>query len=287
MSLDLVRVLNERAGCDLELVELVEQGQSGAAYVRWPDGRDAVVTTALASMGRMRQTAEVLAGVKALGLPVPEHQFLFQLDDGTVAVVQERLPGSSAVVAEVTTVDAIIAMNERFAGLLSDRPDIPAPRLSLGRPGDPISSAPLERHSPRSRRLLRLIQEAGGDGTGEMVGDDLVHVDLTVPNVLFAQDGSISGVIDWSYGVARGDRHYGIVKLLHTLSFDAASPDADHHPSSEAVRWVNQFVEATLDSATLRRYWAHQTLNMLYWTIRAGNESAIDTYVELGESKLA
>lgn len=67
MSLEIFVALNERAGCGLELVGLIEQGQSGAAYVRWPDGREAVVTTAFATIDHMRQTAEVLAEVRALG----------------------------------------------------------------------------------------------------------------------------------------------------------------------------------------------------------------------------
>ncbi len=60
MSREVVLALNERAGCRLEWVGLIEQGQSGAAYVRWPDGREAVVTRAFDSIDRMRQTAEVL-----------------------------------------------------------------------------------------------------------------------------------------------------------------------------------------------------------------------------------
>jgi hypothetical protein len=35
----------------------------------------------------------------------------------------------------------------------------------------------------------------------------------------FAGNGHISGVIDWNYGIARGDRLFGVVKPLHTLSF--------------------------------------------------------------------
>jgi aminoglycoside phosphotransferase (APT) family kinase protein len=286
MSLVAVQALNERAGCRLELVGLVEQGQSGAAYVRWPDGRDAVVTTALTSMEHMQQTAEVLAAVKALGIPVPLHEFLLPLDDGTIAVVQERLPGATAPVADLATVDAIIAMNERFAGLLSDRPDIPTPSLSLGRPSDAIPFSSLETHSPRSRRLLRLIQKAGTDDDGQVVGNDLVHVDLTVPNMLFAPDGCISGVVDWNYGVARGDRHYGLVKLLHNLSFEAASSDLQDRPSPDALRRLDQVVAATIEPPTFRKYWAHQTLNMLYGSFRWGTEKAFVTYLELGENKL-
>ena len=49
MTADLVRALNERAGLALELTGIIDRGQSGAAYVRWPDGRESVVTTAFVS----------------------------------------------------------------------------------------------------------------------------------------------------------------------------------------------------------------------------------------------
>ncbi|HEX4213603.1 MAG TPA: phosphotransferase [Candidatus Dormibacteraeota bacterium] len=150
MSVEVVRALNQRAGCRLDLVGPVDRGQSGAAYVRWPDGRESVVTTAFATLTLMRQTAEVLADVRALGIPVPAHEFLLDLGDGRVAVVQERLPGDQAVRAGVSTVDAIIAMNERFAHLLAGRSDIDAPRLSLGRAGDPTPYQVVEHHSART-----------------------------------------------------------------------------------------------------------------------------------------
>ncbi len=285
MSRDAVRALNERAGCNLALVGLVERGQSGAAYVRWPDGRNSVVTTALTSLEHMHQTSEVLAAVKANGLPVPEHEVLLPLDDGTIAVVQERLPGSTVTAPDTAHVDAIIALNERFAGLLATRPDIPTPRLSLGRPTDAIPTEPIERHSARARRLLHHIRDTATGGP-DIEGDDLVHVDLTVPNVLFDADGGISGLVDWNYGVARGDRHHGLVKLLHNLSHAAIAADSDQRPTQQAVEHVAKVVATTLDPATLHRYWAHQTLNMLYSSIRWGTEQAVQEYLHLGESRL-
>ncbi|SDS31298.1 aminoglycoside phosphotransferase family protein [Actinopolymorpha singaporensis] len=288
MSLDVVQALNEWAGLGLELVGLIEEGQSGAACVRRPDGRDAIVTTAFASIELMRQTADVLAEVRTHGIPVPLHEFVFDLGDGRVAVVQERLPGSTVTKPDAGTVDAIIAMNERFAGLLANRPEVAPPPLSLGRPGDQIPAELIERHSPRARRLLHAVRRVAGDPDAEVVGDDLVHVDLTVANMLFDATGAISGVIDWNYGVARGDRYFGVVKLLHTLSFAAASPDTDVdcRPTADVVARVEEVLARCLDPDMLRRYWAHQTVNMLYVSRRWGTEEAFTTYLDLGESKL-
>lgn len=178
-------------------------------------------------------------------------------------------------------------MNERFAGLLANRPDVEEPPLSLGRPGDTVPFDLIERHSPRARRLLHAIRStAGADRVADVIGDDLVHVDLTVPNMLFDTEGNISGVVDWNYGVARGDRRFGLVKLLHTLSFDAATRPADSRPTPEAVSRVEQVLAGCLEPATLRRYWAHQTLNMLYASLRWGTEKAFSTYLDLGDSRL-
>ncbi|GAB3415416.1 hypothetical protein GCM10027569_36960 [Flindersiella endophytica] len=115
-------------------------------------------------------------------------------------------------------------------------------------------------------------------------------MDLTVPNVLFSADRTITGVIDWNYGIVRGDRYFALVKLLHTLSFDAASapgPGRARPDAAAAVDRVEQVLADRLDPQTLRRYWAHQTLNMLYSSLRWGTEAAFQTYLRLGESKLA
>jgi hypothetical protein len=40
-------------------------------------------------------------------------------------------------------------------------------------------------------------------------------------DVLFSEERTITCIVDWNYGIARGDRRFGLVKLLHTLSFDA------------------------------------------------------------------
>jgi hypothetical protein len=107
-----------------------------------------------------------------------------------------------------------------------------------------------------------------------------------VPNMLFDPTSNISGVIDWNYGVARGDRHYGLVKLLHTLSFDAATTPAHRRPTDTAVTRVERLLNERLAPDTFRRYWAHQTLGMMYASLRWGTEHAFTTYLELGESKL-
>ena len=61
--------INERTGSDLELVGLADQvgGTSSAAFVRWPDGRQAALTRTTTPLAVMRQTARVLGDARRAG----------------------------------------------------------------------------------------------------------------------------------------------------------------------------------------------------------------------------
>lgn len=84
----LIAKVNERTGSDLEFVGTAEHGESGGAtYVRWPDGRDGVLTRTYAPVKRMRITADILSLVQSRGLPVPRHDVVVELADRSVAAV--------------------------------------------------------------------------------------------------------------------------------------------------------------------------------------------------------
>jgi aminoglycoside phosphotransferase (APT) family kinase protein len=163
----------------------------------------------------MRQTARVLEVARAHGLPVPRHDLVTELSDGYVAVVQERLPGRQ--VAEVTpnVVDAFAEMSERFTGLLADHRDVarPAAFPDVGRNdygwGDTIGG-----RGDRGRRLLRRLLAVDGGRPFQMTGDDLVHTDYSLENVLFNERGRISGIVDWNQGAVRGDHRYALIPRL-------------------------------------------------------------------------
>ncbi|MEQ7008793.1 phosphotransferase [Actinopolymorpha sp. B17G11] len=281
--------INHRTGSGLSFVEVAAQGESGgAAFVRWPDGRDGVVTHAPIPPRQARQTAEVLATVRAAGLPVPRHDLVLELADGTAAVVQERLPGSPPRRTDVHAIEAMLAINERFARLLADRPDVVIPPLYLRKSGPVFPRhETLAGYSDRSRRLLRLIREVGNAERHEMAGDDLVHTDFTVPNVLFDDSGQVTGVVDWNFGVARGDRHFALVGLRFDLTWAAAAPDGGYNGvERKAIDRVDEALETTMTPQLLRMYWAYWTLYKLHWVIRSGIRSVIDLHLRLGESRL-
>lgn len=281
----LVAEVNQRANCDLSLVGVAERGDSGGAlYVRWPDGSEGVLTRSPTSVERMRQTAEVLAEAHAAGLPVPRHDVVVELDHGMVAIVQERLAGVPARRIDADTIDAMVATNERFAGLLAHRPDVPIPAMHLRRSDfNRANYELLELHSDRSRRLLHKIREVGEAEPHEMTGDDLVHPDLSFGNVLYDERGQVSGVVDWNWGALRGDRHFALVGIYIDLFWHTLAPGSSWRA---ALDRLDQVIRELISPTLLRMYWAHITLDQLTYWISDNNADAIDRFLRFGEYRL-
>lgn len=267
-----VAEINDRTDSGLDLVGLAEQtgGTSSAAYVRWPDGRHGALTRTSTPLDRMRQTADVLSMARSRGLPVPRHDLVIALADGHVAVVQERLPGRHAGRVDASVIDAMVAMNEQFAGLLVDRSDVPSPpTFPTPGPGHHPWEQTLGRYSDRSRRLLRRFREMGGGDLHEMTGDDLVHTDYTFDNVLFDESGRISGIVDWNFGAARGDRRFALLSLRINLAGYRLDPDGgEHGVQPVTVDRLDEILDTTIDPARLRIWWAHKAVHSVHWSIR-------------------
>jgi aminoglycoside phosphotransferase (APT) family kinase protein len=284
---EVVAAINRRAGAGLTVVGRAPDGElGGAIYAQWPDGRPAVVTRFLHSPAEARRTAEVLAYVRARGLPVPRHDLVVDLDDGVV-FVQERLPGTPPRHLTVAAVDAMVEINDRFAGALVARPDVPVRPLCLTRSGDPYPRhETLREHSARSRRILGEIRRIGRREPHEMTGADLVHVDLTAANVLFDENGNATGVVDWNLGAYRGDRLFALVKTRFDREWFVRSPDADPGENA-AVAHLDEILADRIAPATLRMYWAHWMLYQLHWAIRTGPAEVVDWHLDMAESRLA
>lgn len=263
-----VAEINRRTGSGLELVGLAEQtgGTSSAAFVRWPDGRDGALTRTMTPLDRMRQTADVLALARSRGLPVPRHDLVLELADGMTAVVQERLPGRHARRVGASAVDALVTMNDRFAGLLVGRPDVPPPPAfpAPGPDGHPWERT-LGRHSDRTRLLLQRLREIDdGDDGHAMAGDDLVHTDYSFGNILFDGRGRVSGVVDWNFGVARGDRRFALLGARTHLAVEG-----DQYAGLQAaIERLDAILDATIEPPLLRRYWAHWSAYDVHRSIR-------------------
>jgi aminoglycoside phosphotransferase (APT) family kinase protein len=257
---EVVAEVNSRVGLGLELVALDDQvgGTSGAAYVRGLDGREFALTRTKTDVALMRLTAEVLELAKGRGLPVPSHVVVVALNDGYVAVVQERLRGRRPTSVDVERVEAMVAMNERFADLLLERPDVPPP-AAFPRDVD-VWQDTLGRYDARSRRLLGKLSTLAEVRPGEMVGSDLVHTDYTLGNVLYDDHGAVSAVVDWNRGVARGDRRFALIGTRHNLREEAAL----YGVRPEAITRLDEIIRSTIDPVLLRQFssfWAAYNLH--------------------------
>lgn len=279
-----VQEINERTGADLELIGLDEQtgGTSSAAYVRWPDGRESALTRTGIPIDWMHRTAGVLSALRAEGLPVPRHDLVIALSDGRLAVVQERLPGRPLNRVEASHIDAMIAANDRFARILANRRDLPTLPFFL-RPAvdNQALTQPLATWSGRTRRLLEQIREIVPTAPRDASGDDLVHPDYGLGNVLFDESGNVTGVVDWNGGAERGDRRFALLKLA--INIEA---EGDGWVQQDAIDRLDEIVNA-IDPTLRRLYWAQWTLRSVSHAIQNGFPiQRIDHQLRLGEDRL-
>jgi aminoglycoside phosphotransferase (APT) family kinase protein len=262
--------VNERSGAGLTFVGRAAAGEVGAGFVRWPDGREGVLTRGFGSLDDLRRTARVLDAARSDGLPVPQYELLTEVTDG-VAVVQQRLPGRPPEVIDRALLEAMIALADRFAGLGTDLP-VPSMYLLESGPGFCLHES-LQRYDGRTRRLLDWVREVGRAEPGGMTGDDLVHLDFHTGNVLVDEAGELTGIVDWD-GIGRGDRRFGLV----TLRFDAES--------RLPLDWFDELLDNALDPAVLRLYWAHMSLRMVDWSIRHHTPSDTTRWLDFAETRM-
>ncbi|WP_161606338.1 phosphotransferase [Microlunatus speluncae] len=232
-----------------------------------------------------RRTASVLDLARSRGLPVPRHHLVVAVGED-VFVVQQRLPGSPPTKITPAVVEAMIELNDRFAHLLADRPDVPSLPLCLTASGDPYPRHEvLAGHSDRSRRILAAIRAVGRELPGELPGDDLVHIDLTPPNVLVDDTGAVTGIVDWNLGAYRGDRHLALVKTRFDLEW-ALRSDHPAPASVAAAERLDRVLSARLKAPDLRRYWAHRMLYQLHWALQLESPEVVDWHLDVAEDRL-
>ncbi|GAB3413772.1 hypothetical protein GCM10027569_33420 [Flindersiella endophytica] len=257
----------------------------GAIFVEWPDGRPGVVTRFIGSQGDAERTAGVLAHAHRCGLPVPRHDLVVRVDED-VLMVQERLPGSPPGRMSGAVVDAVVALNDRFAGLLADRPDVPLLALCLDRSGDPYPRHEvLAAHSERSRRILDRIVQVGTRSPRQAGGTDLLHIDLTPPNLLFDDAGRVTGVVDWNLGAYRGDRHLALVKTRFELEWSLQTPNPDRDDVAAAAR-LDEVLSARVPADLLQAYWAHRVLYQLHWALQFSPPDVVEWHLRVAEERL-
>lgn len=287
----LIEAVNAMTDAGLRVSGRAQQGTlGGAIYVQWPDRRSGVVTRFLGNLLQAQRTACVMAFARDQGLPVPRYDLVLPLEQGVV-IVQERLPGSPAPIATVADVDAVVSLNDRFAGLLREWPCVPLLPIRpcegrLGNGGATITTRRLSAHSPRASRILHAIDEIQAEAPWVAEGDDLLHIDLTGPNLLKDSTGTFTGVVDWNLGVYRGDRHLALVKTRFEMEWalhehgrvdPAARAGADH---------LDRVLSERVPAGLLRIYWAHRLLWQLFWAIEDFSPDVLDWHFDVAEQRL-
>ena len=282
----LVAELNANTGANLHIVGLAALGEvSGAVYVRWPDGHDGVLTPSPCPRPFLELIGDVLERARSLGAPVPRYEMITELQ-GCTAIVQERLPGSPVQVIDPASVDAIVAANERLAGVAPDWPEVHVPELHLRESGpDFCLHETLANFDDRSRRLLDWIHEVGKEAPTHLTGNDLVHWDLVPGNVLF-DDSGVTGIVDWD-GIGRGDRRFSLIKLRFFLAHRAVlHPNGYPQVEPSAILRLDERLRDTVEPASLRFYWAHWSLSIVDWAIRHGARADADQYLDIATSRI-
>lgn len=273
-----VQTVNAHVGCDLTFVGAAGHGEVGAAFVRWPDGRDGVLTRGYGGTTALQETADLLEIARSSGLPVPKYDLVASLTDGSTAIVQERLPGSPPQRIDREVLDDMVAMSERFAGLLAGR-DVRPTELYLTRSGPGFClHESLERYDDRTRSLLRRVREIGEPELTLMSGPDLVHLDFHPGNVLVDAAGRISGIVDWD-GIGRGDRAFCLVTLRFDVSWGVQFSTRYQSLTGDDVAWLDEQL-ATVDHERLFAYLAHMSLRLVDWSIRHHSAEVVDHYVQ-------
>lgn len=285
----LVRDLNAHTGSHFTYLGMAELGETnGAVFVQWPDGRHSVLTRTRYPIEHLNSTAEIVELARAHGIPAPRYELITKLRDWTI-LVQERLPGTppSGGHIDLPMMEAILALNESFAELLVHQHDVPTIEVKLStRVADTGVGryAALDDYNDRTSELLARIREIHETSDAPMTGDDLVHSDFSPPNILFDENGNLTGIVDWhDHRLSRGDRRYSLVPLRFELAWAIARGWITVDPA--ALRRLDQTLD-TIDPATLRLYWTHPSLGLIDEMIREGRHTELDYLLTIAWSRL-
>jgi hypothetical protein len=129
-----LKLLNESAGTAIEMVGPAPGGAVGAAFVRWPDGRDGVLTRGPNDLTHLELASGILDQAREFGIPCPTYDLVHRVAD-SVIIIQQRLPGAPPAQVDDRLVASMIDLNDRFADVLIDRRDVPLLDLYLDRSG--------------------------------------------------------------------------------------------------------------------------------------------------------
>jgi hypothetical protein len=260
----LVEAINRAHGLALVLAERYAGGEQGAYRVVAPGGARLVLKWSVGRMhlARFRHAATVASQLHALGYPVPRYEISGLV--GEVAyMLQSELPGAPLRYLDRTQLPALLALNRLQAGQATHSghtraiawPGAVADTVLHGGAGYCLLET-MRDHSAETSALLGVLQTVVATHAGAACPTgDIVHFDFTPANIL-AQDGRISGVIDWE-GACAGDRAFDLATLLFYCYDDV---------DIRAWLWARALEHSSVGA--LRIYLAHLILRQVEWSIR-------------------
>jgi hypothetical protein len=278
------RAIAGAGGPVLELVAPMPGGEVGAWLVRWPDGHPGVLTWAPPSpagasadhLGDIQALMEVARGA---GVPVPRYEAVVDVGELGTAVIQERAVGTIPSVVTAELVDRVVELAEIRRGLLAGSVFAGRPMpLYLSRSGPGFCQhEPLRTHSARTAALLEAIEALAGPGDS-VVGDDLVHLDYHLGNVLVDPErpAEVTAVLDWD-GAASGSVALDLAVLAFDLTWRSPGPLQER---------VEAHLRATAEPDLVRRVQAHQALRLVDWSIRHYGPDELHHWLGVAEARL-
>jgi hypothetical protein len=274
----------QRAGGPaLTLVEPLTGGEVGAWLVRWPDGHDGVLTWAPpppdASGDSLADIQALMELARGAGLPVPRYEAVIDVGGLGTAVIQERAPGCTPGAVTSGLVERLLELAEVRRGLLAGSAFAARPMpLYLGRSGPGFCQHdPLRSHGARTAALLEAIEALAASGES-VVGDDLVHFDYHLGNILVQPDRPdvVTAVLDWD-GARAGCLALDLVILAFDLTWRSPGPLQER---------VEAHLTATTEPGLVRRLEAHQALRLVDWSIRHYGPDELDHWLGVAERRL-
>ena len=244
---------------------------SGGAVGAWEVVRQSGASSVLTWRGprvgqdgaaQAARTADLVAIARRAGNPVPAYEDIVPLPDGGVVVLQELVSGVRPR-ASAEAIASLLELVERRRGVLKGSVFASEPAsLSLTADGPGYClHGPLRDHDGRTRRLLGWIEAVGQAASDVVDGNDLVHFDYHLGNVLADphDDSRVVAILDWD-GAASGDVGIdGVILALDLVLYDAEQmvidPIVDH-------------LEQTTPEESLRAFWAHGLLRLVDWRLR-------------------
>jgi hypothetical protein len=267
---------SDNLGVDLVVEGVSGEGQTGAVFVRWPDGDSRVLTLMPHRSDAHGTDAAVVTRVLAgRGTPVPAIDHVIAAPIGHIWV-QRRLPGRPVRFVCLRVLDQALWLNEQHAGALVDHHDVGLVPLYLTGSGNGFCHhQTLRGHSRRSARIESWVRAVGRAFPEPLAGEDAVHFDFHPGNML-ADGSDIVGVVDWG-GAGRGDCRFDIVTFRFSLMAISAA--------GEVIERLDALLDQFPDDILLR-CWAHMSLRMTDWSIRHFSDEETERWMDIAEQRI-